>query len=101
MKTRREFMRFTLGGLACLGAAVMAPKSLLSKGTENPFNLDNVKEGLRKMDYVTSGYAQIGDVVDSKPFNGTCTITVSSTDEWTDVFDKEIYQIYLDARKPI
>jgi len=84
VKTRREFMRFTLGGLACLGAAVMAPKTLLAQETKNPFNLDSVKEGLKKMDYpsATSGYVHVGEDLELPDYttttNGTYTITVDS-----------------------
>lgn len=61
MKTRREFFKTLAGSCAVVVACVVAPKSLMAKEPENPFNLENVKEGLEKMDHVTSGYAQVVD----------------------------------------
>ncbi len=62
MKTRREFIRFALGGLACLGAAILAPASLV-KASEKPAwdgfeSSDNV-ETLPMISTATSGYIQV------------------------------------------
>ena len=63
MKTRREFMRFTLGSMACLGAAIVAPKVLRAQKRKS------------ELPEVTSGYAQIG-TMQFKTFK----IEIASTD---------------------
>ncbi len=91
MKTRREFIKFTLGGLACLAAAVMAPKTLMAQKEKLP---ETEITWSKPFPYATSGYAQIGDVIDSKPFEGTCTVTVSSAAEgWSDLLDPNISRL--------
>ena len=80
MKTRREFMRFTLGAVACLGAAIVAPKVLVAK--EKKKQIPVLSKGYyfdRNGDYVTSGYAQIIPQTGTV-HHGDVTITVASTD---------------------
>jgi len=80
MKTRREFFKVFAGSCAVLVACVVAPKSLMEKEPENPFNLENVKKGLEKMDHATSGYVHIGPFVEP---SGSATVTITGFTEST------------------
>jgi len=99
MKTRREFFKVFAGSCAVLAACVVAPKSLMAKEPENPFNLENVKKGLEKMDYgsstgsfselldpnanrINSGYAQLVDEQENIVATWTATADYYNGDKY-------------------
>ena len=80
MKTRREFMRFTLGSMACLGAAIVAPKVLMAEPKKEEWMLGNPEPAQHKH-HVTSGYVHVDHDGDYYAVPQTWTVTASCTDE--------------------
>ena len=90
MKTRREFMRFTLGSMACLGAAIVAPKVLMAEPKKGEWMISGVETGewilgnpepAQHKHHVTSGYVHVDHDGDYYAVPQTWTITASCTDE--------------------